>query len=179
MGLFNQDINDVDLFPALALPQPRAETSRTVTPASSEGENGLISSEEQDGWVVVAPEATEAEPRHAQLVSMAAPRRATRRGSSRRRARHILADDASLQQNEMKMDWSLAGIPRDMVKRLLHGNRNAAHLSIHAKKHVPSPVPLSALRSQSEDARKRTRNASARARSVSKVRSTQQASQRR
>jgi len=173
---FTADLDDVDLFPALH--DSLKNTSPTVTPSPSEEEADLINSEEQEEWVIVSSETTQRSIKGAQTLSASSLCRPTRRASRKRRTNKVLQADEA-QGADIEMDWSLAGIPREMNRRLINGNTNAAHLSMYAKKELSTQVPRSVLRSQSRGDKSTSRNALGRSRSASRTRSIHQPTRRR
>jgi hypothetical protein len=100
-----------------------------------------------------------------------------------RHPRHVFAKQATAKRATSKteaweLDWSQAGIPREIKRHLIHGSADASHRGIHANKQS-APLPLSALRQQSMGSSKRQNSAPRTPRSQSKPRMIQQPTKRR
>lgn len=84
-------------------------------------------------------------------------------------------DDA---QEACGFDWSGAGMPHALIKRLIHGSANSAHRVPHTAQAAPSP-PMSVLRVQNVGSAKRERSTPKSPRSNSKSRAMGKAGGRR
>jgi hypothetical protein len=77
---------------------------------------------------------------------------------------------AKPEQDAPSMDWSVAGMPSALLRKIIRGSANAAHRSMHSAQNV-IPVPLHVVRAQNSGSSKRQRSTPKSPRSQSNSRS--------
>jgi hypothetical protein len=156
---FDVNLDDCDAFPALPLMQAKApaekempqevpEVTVDVTPEKSarldvECESAEKEIEHQLGqdWVVLSDDVSKI-PSSAHAVE--------KKAFDGRHPRNIFAKKATAKPmtskvdhqdaDEPGLDWSQAGVPTDLVRRMIRSSVNAAHRSPSEKKVAPLPV---------------------------------------
>lgn len=170
LGPCDFDLADEDAFPALAVASKKESMSKHV-----------VSPEDEPAadWVVVSETEVTNEARALRMMSMEPfdgqhPRNIFSKKANAKQA--MAKSEPQCPSNEI--DWSQGGIPKEVKKRILHGSKNSAHLSLHGQKPA-DPVPLSILRAQSNGSSKRSNSLPKTPRSHSKPRMVQQMANRR
>jgi len=203
-GTSDMDIDDLNAFPALSSHRTQAaariflgvratKPERELTPEEpipeitpenvpqtvAGGEPSKRGGKEElaEDWVVVSPgDAQTANP-----LCVAA-----RESFDRQHPRNMFAkktaskpiSTVAFEEDCSGFDWSRAGMPTELIRRLIRGTANAAHRSAHSEK-KSMPVPNHVLRAQNVGSAKRQKSASKVPRSQSRPCAVRQPSSRR
>lgn len=182
---FDMNLDDREAFPVLVslhAKQVKSEAqSQLLTPEKepqtqrrfpiSDKEN---TEEVSKDWIVVAPEDVQRS-KVSDSVFRAAfdgqhPRNMFGIKSEKRKdtTKHAPTKDDS-KETQCAIDWSSAGIPTSLIKRLINGSANSAHRAPHIDKDAIL-VPMNVLRAQNLGSSKRERSTPKSPRSSSKSR---------
>merc|ERR1712054_34799 len=164
---FSLSLDDQSAFPALPKPKPKKDEAKEedLTPEKScqvRTKRQAVAHETEEelpkDWIVVddadADKANVSCSVNKQTFDGQHPRNLFSKTGPTKHA----PVKAHCQEAECKMDWSSAGMPTALLKRLIHGNANGAHRGPHTEKGA-APVPMNILRAQNLGSSKRERSA--------------------
>lgn len=165
---FSLSLNDQSAFPALPRPAPKlakVEAEEDLTPEKSrqartkrQAVNREAEEELQKDWIVVS----DADAEKADFMTSG-----SKSAFDGQHPRNVFAKNAPIkhatpkadsQEAECRMDWSSAGMPTALIKRLIHGSANGAHRGPRTEKDS-APLPMNILRAQNLGSAKRERSA--------------------
>jgi hypothetical protein len=154
---FDVNLNDCKAFPALPLMQVEARAEKEmlrevpkadVTPEKSAQLNADCESAEKEieqqlgqDWVVLSDDVSKVSGSAHVVEKNAFDGRHPRNIFAKKAASKPMTSKVAGQEADAPgLDWSQAGVPVDLVRRLIRGSVNAAHRSPSEKKVAPLPV---------------------------------------
>jgi hypothetical protein len=188
---FDVDILDEQAFPRLVSPQQKVEVQKVPQVMNSvltESSSGVTKNDESQDVLPLEQVEAKDELLEDWIVlpsgdSNDASLTTREKSFDGRHPRHVFAKQDTTKRANSKteaweLDWSQAGIPREIKRQLIHGSSDASHRGIHANKQS-APLPLSALRSQSIGSSRRQNSTPRTPRAQSKPRMIHQPTKRR
>lgn len=192
---FDMNLDDQEAFPALSPMQVKLAPQVPITAKSEEKvvhemsaadltpeklrqsdakDEFLKQSEDKlaNEWVVVSSNDASKTAHTTSMVAVEAfdgqhPRNMFTKKAASKQTR-VVSQDAS-----SGIDWSHAGIPTDLIRRLIRGSANAAHRGLHSE-NKSSPLPVHVMRAQNVGTAKRQSSTPKTPRSQSKSRAIKQ-----
>jgi hypothetical protein len=120
-------------------------------------------------WVVVAPEDGQKANVPSSVATTAFDGQHPRNMFANKSATRNVTPKDDSKEGSCAIDWSSAGMPTALIKRLINGSANSAHRAPRAEKDV-TPVPMNVLRAKNLGSSKRERSTPKSPRSSSKPR---------
>lgn len=163
---FDLSLDDRSAFPVLPSPSPKqAKEAKeaVITPEKSTQRCRHQVAEDKENeddmpkdWVVLTSE-------DAEKADLSRP--VSQTGFDSQHPRNLFANKGATKHATLKadsqelpgMDWSSAGMPTALIKRLIHGSSNTAHRGPHNAQASPL-APMSVLRAQNLGSSKRERS---------------------
>lgn len=162
---FDLSLEDRCAFPVLPSPSPKQVKDRKEKSMTPEKEpqrcrqHETADKENEDAvakdWVVVSSDDAEKADASRPRAKPAFDGQHPRNLFANKGAKHAASKDDW--QEVSGMDWSSAGMPTSLIKRLIHGNTNNAHRGPHPTQAAPL-APMNVLRAQNLGSSKRERS---------------------
>lgn len=163
---FDLSLDDRCAFPVLPSPSPKQvkeakENNNTPEKESQRRRQQVTADKENEDevskdWVVVTSEDAEKDDVSRSVAKAAFDGQHPRNlFASKGATRHAISKDDY--QEVSGMDWSSAGMPTALIKRLIHGSANTAHRGPHTTQAAPL-APMNVLRAKNLGSSKRERS---------------------